>query len=254
MQQKKEIVQEAMDAFFKDFNEEKMRQLFTEDYIQHNPGVATGLQPVIAVLPKLKDENFGYTIHRCFEDGDLVITHSTFHNADLIGAKEIVAFDVWRIEDGKIAEHWDNIQPKVEKTASGRSMVDGATELEDLDKTEENKTLMKHFLDDVMLGKAPEKITAYINTEQYHQHNPLIPDGFEGFIEAIKYYKPSELNLKVHKILGEGNFVLLLSEGILDGKSTAFYDLFRIKDGKFVEHWDVIQEIPEEMAHNNGKF
>ena len=59
---------------------------------------------------------------------------------------------------------------------------------------------------------------------------------------------------KVHRILGEGNFVLTQSEGRWNGKPQAFYDLFRIKDGKIVELWDIIQEVPEEMAHENGIF
>jgi predicted SnoaL-like aldol condensation-catalyzing enzyme len=61
---------------------------------------------------------------------------------------------------------------------------------------------------------------------------------------------------KIHKVLGEGNFVLTVSEGEWNGgKKQAFYDLFRMKEGKIVEHWDVIQEIPTEgLAHNNGMF
>jgi predicted SnoaL-like aldol condensation-catalyzing enzyme len=61
---------------------------------------------------------------------------------------------------------------------------------------------------------------------------------------------------KVHKVLGEGNFVLTVSEGEWNGsKKHVFYDLFRMKGGKIVEHWDVIQEIPTEgLAHNNGMF
>jgi predicted SnoaL-like aldol condensation-catalyzing enzyme len=51
-----------------------------------------------------------------------------------------------------------------------------------------------------------------------------------------------------------GNFVLLVSEGLFGDAPTAYYDLFRLEDGRIVEHWDVIQEIPAEMAHDNGKF
>ena len=49
-----------------------------------------------------------------------------------------------------------------------------------------------------------------------------------------------------HFVLGEGNFVLAASEGIFLGKRIAFYDLFRIEDSKIVEHWDTIENIPEE--------
>jgi predicted SnoaL-like aldol condensation-catalyzing enzyme len=61
---------------------------------------------------------------------------------------------------------------------------------------------------------------------------------------------------KNHMILGEGNFVLAVSEGQFLGKNSAFYDLFRVEDGLIVEHWDTIQEIPpqEQWLNQNGKF
>lgn len=254
MSAQKELVKDAMNAFFRDFDAEKMRQLFSEDYIQHNAEFPTGLAPVIANLPKMKAANYKHEIHRIFEDGDKVVTHTTFSMDMPEGRLEMIAFDIWRIENGKIAEHWDNYSPNVTETANGRTMVDGHTEVEDVEKTEANKTLMMNFVQDVMLGNAPEKISEYINTEYYHQHNPLIPDGFNGFLEALKHYNPAELNLKLHNMLAEGNFILFVNEGMMLGQSTAFYDLFRIKDGKIVEHWDVIQAIPDEMAHENGKF
>ena len=58
----------------------------------------------------------------------------------------------------------------------------------------------------------------------------------------------------VHMVVAEGDFVFTASEGTLGGTPTAFYDLFRVADGKIVEHWDVIAEIPADMAHDNGKF
>ena len=59
---------------------------------------------------------------------------------------------------------------------------------------------------------------------------------------------------KIFKVLGEGNFVLVCSEGRFAGKNTAFFDLFRVDNGIIVEHWDVLQEIPDKMAHDNGFF
>jgi len=61
---------------------------------------------------------------------------------------------------------------------------------------------------------------------------------------------------KVHKILGEGNFVLVVSEGNFGDKLSAYYDLYRIQNGKIAEHWDTIQAIPprEEWKNLNGKF
>ncbi|MDO6812709.1 nuclear transport factor 2 family protein [Tenacibaculum soleae] len=257
MENLKTIAQEAQKAFFKEYSSEGIKKYFTTDYIQHNPHVPTGIAPVLGFLPVLKKANTTYTTHRILQDGEFIILHNSYHNAEALGGKEIVAFDVWRMQDGKVAEHWDNITAKVEQTASGRSQVNGVTEITDISKTATNKEIVKNFVNDVLFGKAPEKITNYVSTEEYHQHNPMIKDGLDGLGEAIAYLT-SQNNMfrykKLHKVLGEGNFVLTMSEGEWGGKSQAFYDLFRLKDNKIVEHWDVIQEIPAEMAHTNGKF
>ncbi|WP_417800448.1 nuclear transport factor 2 family protein [Tenacibaculum sp.] len=257
MENLKTIAQKAQDAFFTDYNEEGVKTYFAANYIQHNPQVPTGIEPVLGFLPVLKEANTRYTNHRLLQDGEYVIFHNSYHNADAFGAKEVVAFDVWRIEDGKVAEHWDNLTPKVDITASGRSQVDGVTEITDLEKTNSNKKIVTNFVNDILFGKAPEKVTDYVSTAEYFQHNPMIKDGLEGLNEAISYLV-SQNNMfqyqKLHKVFGEGNFVLTVSEGSWHGKRQAFYDLFRLKNDKIVEHWDVIQEVPEQMAHTNGKF
>ncbi|MGF1759117.1 nuclear transport factor 2 family protein [Photobacterium sagamiensis] len=253
----KQTVMKAQDAFFKDFDAEEMKKYFREDYIQHNPHVPTGLAPALGFLPVLKEAGLTYKTHRLLEDGDFIVMHNTYDNAEAFGAKEVVTFDVWRMQDGQVAEHWDAISPVIKETASGRSQFDGPTLVTDTDKTEENKQLIANFMEDVFFGKAPEKISEYISTEQYDQHNTMVKDGLDGLNEALAYLA-SQNNMfdyhKVHRILGEGNFVLTQSEGRWNGKPQAFYDLFRIKDDKIVEHWDIIQEVPEEMAHENGMF
>ena len=254
----KEIATNGQNAFFKDYDEQAMRKYFKEDYIQHNPYTPTGLETVLSFLPGLKDANTTYKTHRLLQDGDLVVAHNSYDNAEAFGAKEMVSFDVYRIENGKIAEHWDAVTPKVDETASGRSQTEGPTDILDIDKTEENKTLISNFMKDIMMGENPSKITDYISSEQYDQHNTQVKDGLEGLNEAIKYLS-SQNNMfkynKVHRIIGEGNFVLTQSEGEWnDGKKYAFYDLYRIANAKIVEHWDVIQEVPSEVAHNNGMF
>ncbi|MCG7587633.1 nuclear transport factor 2 family protein [Photobacterium sp. OFAV2-7] len=253
----KQTAMKAQDAFFKDFNAEEMKKYFREDYIQHNPHVPTGLAPALGFLPTLKEAGLTYKTHRLLEDGDFIVMHNTYDNAEAFGTKEVVTFDVWRMQDGQVAEHWDAISPVIKETASGRSQFDGPTLVTDTDKTEENKQLIANFMEDVFFGRAPEKISEYISAEQYDQHNPMVKDGLDGLNEALAYLA-SQNNMfdyhKVHRIFGEGNFVLTQSEGRWNGKPQAFYDLFRIKEGKIVEHWDIIQEIPEKMAHENGMF
>jgi len=57
-----------------------------------------------------------------------------------------------------------------------------------------------------------------------------------------------------HHTVADGNFVLTISEGEIGGQPNAFHDLWRVEDGMLVEHWDVIQPIPESMPHDNGMF
>lgn len=254
----KEIVGTFLGAVAKQ-DAETMRKFANADFIQHNPFVPTGLEPLIGLLPVLKENGTHAENVRMFQDGNYVLMHNIWHNAKPFGADEMVAFDILRIDgNGKVAEHWDAMTVLVKETASGRSQTDGPAAVEDLDKTEANKALAKSFIEDVPMGKNPGKAAEYISAKEYNQHNPQIKDGLSGLGEAIQYLT-SQNNMfkytKLHKILGEGNFVLTISEGEWGGKSHAFYDLFRMKAGKIVEHWDVIQPVPTTgLANANGMF
>ena len=255
----KEIVGTFLGAVAKQ-DVETIRQFGNADYIQHNPFVPTGLEPFIGLLPVLKQHGTYAENVRLFQDGNYVFMHNIWKNAKPFGADEMVAFDILRIdENGKVAEHWDAMTILVKETASGRTQTDWPTIVEDLNTTEANKALAVSLIEDVLMGKNPSKIAEYISTEEYHQHNPQIKDGLSGIVEALQYLT-SQKNMfkytKIHKVLGEGNFVLTVSEGEWNvGKKHAFYDLFRLKNDKIVEHWDVIQEVPTDgLAHNNGMF
>ncbi len=237
----------------------KMRELATVDYIQHNPFIPTGLEPFIQMLPILQENGTTAENVRMFEDGNYIFMHNIWRNAKPFGADEMVSFDIIRLdENGKVAEHWDAMTALVKETASGRTQTDGLKEATDLDKTEANKAIAKALVEDILMGKNPNKITDYISAEQYNQHNPDIKDGLSGIIEAVQYLT-SQNNMfqytKVHKVLGEGNFVLTISEGQWNGTTNVFYDLFCFENGKAVAHWDVIQPIPTEgLANDNGMF
>lgn len=255
----KDIVLSAVTALFADFDPEAAGKLLKQNYIQHNPAVPTGAAPILGFLPVLKDHGLTATIHRVLSQDDLVVLHSTYENAQAFGGQTMVAFDVFRVEDGNLAEHWDNLQAAVpaSKTVSGNSMTDGATEILDLDKTAENRALVEAFVDDVLLGAAPQKIADYISATTYIQHNPRVGNGLDGLGAALKAMAEAGQAMaytKTHLIVAEGNFVFAASEGKLGDTPTAFFDLFRVADRKIVEHWDTISAIPSEMAHDNGKF
>ncbi len=240
-------------------DKETVKKLVHPDYIQHNPFIPTGREAFINLFPVLEEHNTYAETVRIFADGDFVVLHNIWHNATPFGAPKMVSFDVLRIdENGLIAEHWDALTPFVEETASGRSQTDGPTTITEVDKKEANKALARSIIEDVLMGKNPSKITEYISSEKYHQHNPEIKDGLSGIVEAVEYLT-AQNNMfqykKIHKILGAGNFVLTISSGEWSGKEQVFYDLFRFEDNKAVEHWDVIQPIPtENLANENTMF
>ena len=223
-------------------------------YIQHNLAVEDGLEGFGKVMQNQPPGGFKAHVVRVFEDGEYVFAHTEY---DFFGPK--IGFDIFRFEDGLIVEHWDNLQEKVEQTASGRSQIDGPTVAEDIANTDANKALIEGAVKDVFMGSNPSKITEYISTETYYQHNPAVGDGLEALGKALEEMAKAGTPMqyeKNHLILGEGNFVLTVSEGLFLGKKVSFYDLFRVENGKVVEHWDTIEEIPpqSEWKNQNGKF
>ncbi len=224
-------------------------------YIQHNLAVADGLEGFGVVVANKPPGGFKAQVVRAFEDGDFVFTHTKY---DFFGPK--IGFDIFRFEEGLIVEHWDNLIEIKAPNPSGRSQIDGPTQSKELDKTAANKALVRSFIEDVLLNGQTDKITQYISTEKYLQHNPDIADGLDGLTAALKYFAENGLVLeysKIHRVLGEGDFVLVVSEGRFGkGDPAAYYDLFRLEAGKIVEHWDVIETIPpqSEWKNSNGKF
>jgi predicted SnoaL-like aldol condensation-catalyzing enzyme len=223
-------------------------------YIQHNLSVADGLDGFGAALQALPKGSAKANVLRVFQEGDFVFAHTEFN---FFGPK--VGFDIFRFEDGKIVEHWDNMIAVQPKNPSGRSQIDGATEVKDLEKTTANKEIVKNFVTDILLNHK-HNFTDFISTTEYLQHNPAVADGLEGFGAAMQYFAENGLVMeyvKLHQIHAEGNFVLTVSEGRFGkGELTSFYDLFRLDGGKIVEHWDVIDPIPPQAdwKNTNGKF
>jgi predicted SnoaL-like aldol condensation-catalyzing enzyme len=109
------------------------------------------------------------------------------------------------------------------------------------------------FNDDDPRG-AIEKYTG----DQYIQHNPHVPDGKEGFIEYFEKIARDYPDKKLHvkRAIAEENLVVLhtFQEWPTD-EDYVTMDIFRFNEkGKIVEHWDVLQAMPQEFAHDNGMF
>lgn len=224
-------------------------------YIQHNLGVEDGLAGFGALLQQLPSNSAKVNTIRAFEDGDYVFTQTDYN---FFGPK--IGFDVFRFENGQIVEHWDNLQETpTTPNPSNHTMIDGITAIKDFNKTNENKILVKSFIEDILVNGKMEKLAGYFDGDNYIQHNPQIADGLSGLGNALTYLASQGITMKfdkVHKVLGEGNFVLVISEGYFGDKHTSYYDLFRVENGKIAEHWDVMETIApkKDWKNTNGKF
>lgn len=223
-------------------------------YIQHNLAAADGIAGFRALLGLPKGSVRVDTV-RVLEDGDFVFAHSEY---EFFGPK--IGFDIFRFENGRIVEHWDNLQARPDQlNPSGRSLIDGPVEIVDRDLTEKNKAVARAFVEDVLMHGRLDKAQAHIDGEKYTQHHPLIADGrsnLVGALEALEEAGTPVRYTRIHRVLGEGNFVLAVSEAAADAQSIAFYDLFRVENGKVAEHWDTVEPIPPraEWKNDNGKF
>ena len=122
---------------------------------------------------------------------------------------------------------------------------------------EANKQAAREFYDFIVNKKDFESASKYIGS-RYIQHNPLIADGPEGlkaFIEFLKSDFP-EARSVIKLACAEGDYVFLHVHNmrVPNTRGRAIMDIFRLEHGKFVEHWDVIQDIPEKCANPNGMF
>lgn len=224
-------------------------------YKQHNVSIGDGMEAIVAIHDLLPRDKVYTNVVRAFEDGDYSFVHVDYY---LFGPT--VAFDIHRYEDGVAVEHWDNLQDTPPgRNKGGRTMTDGKTQAKDHDKTEANKALVQQFTRQILVEQRVTTIDGYFEGDHLTQHNPHMGDGVAEFLAVRQAWEqqgtPARYD-KVHKVLGEGNFVLVLSEGNFLRKHTAFYDLYRVENNKIVEHWDVVEEIPAEAdwKNNNGKF
>lgn len=237
---------------------ETVEKLVHPDYIQHNPFVPTGRDGFVNLFPILKKYNTRAETVRMFQDGNYVVLHNIWKNAEPFGAPIMVAFDVIRFDkDGLIAEHWDAMMINTPPNPAGRSLTDGPTEILEGHPTDEYKAKVASLFNSLISGTPEEAGNAFQENFQkdYHQHNPVAGDGIQGFLAARKSGDLVFEFKKQHKVLGEGNFVLSISEGTHRGKPAVFYDLLRFENGTIAEHWDVIQDIPSEnLANDNTMF
>ena len=181
-----------------------------------------------------------YEVHRILAQHDFVVTHATVRQKD---APVAIAFDLWRLADGKIAEHWGNQEPWSAKTANGHSQVDGVASIDPSADTEATQKLVEATVRTILIENDFSSLGSYLAGEDYIQHNPRFADGVSGLGGALAELAKQGITMKYTALLhtvAEGDFAYTYSTGRFGGADFVFHDLFRVAKGRATEHWDVM--------------
>jgi predicted SnoaL-like aldol condensation-catalyzing enzyme len=130
--------------------------------------------------------------------------------------------------------------------------------------TERNRKTAIDFYTIAFAEKDPDRALQYVG-DYYTQHNPSVPEGKEAFRAFAKQRAADNpgRTIEIRRTIAEGDYVVLHTHqtfaktdkdypNVPNGRVAV--DIFRLENGKIVEHWDVIQTIPEKMAHGNTMY
>ncbi|MBY4628101.1 nuclear transport factor 2 family protein [Rhizobium croatiense] len=140
---------------------------------------------------------------------------------------------------------------------AGIAMPSGAfAASRDLKVEEANRKLVVEFYDRFFNSHDLE--AASVVADDYRQHNPQVPDGKKPLVSFFTgFFKENpQSKAEIVRTAADGDLVWLHVHATngTDDRGQAIVDIFRVKDGKIVEHWDVIQAVPKEAANKNTMF
>jgi predicted SnoaL-like aldol condensation-catalyzing enzyme len=130
-------------------------------------------------------------------------------------------------------------------------------------RAQQNAAVVLAFLDTVFNKHEVDQAFRLYVGASYRQHNPGVADGVDGAVHALTKYTHEiypELRQEVKRTVAQGDLVAVHSRYIPTsadrerGSGQAAVDIFRVEHGKIVEHWDVLQDIPEKSANDNSMF
>jgi predicted SnoaL-like aldol condensation-catalyzing enzyme len=219
---------------------ELIPEFVREDYIQHNPTVKQGRAGITDVINYLKTlppppEGAKSPIIRAIQEGDLVVTHL---DITFMG-KRMAVIDLFKLKKGMLAEHWDAIQALPNQTGDLVTATNGTSEID----VHVSTAVSKRVVEDFYKAVIEKKPAADFIRQHYVEHDPAVIQSGKSLFAYLS--TDPERDIKVHRVVGEGDFVAVQSEFKKDGKAYVFYEIFRVADHQIAEHWSVEQAIPD---------
>lgn len=249
-----QLVWDGMGAILDSKNEAVVEASFAKDFIQHNPWAKDG----IAHIKEMLAFEFGYKPIRWVVDGNVMAYHGYYTAPNPLGEHPLLCVDAWRIENGKIQEHWDALAPmpeaQVEMATTGGG--DGEKEVSD-EIVANNKATVKRFMNHVLNRGRISEIKSLVSTDYVYHHET------EGELKGHAVLEDHIVNKNGGKMLHD-NKMLLASGDLVMAHSHFFgdnervvFDWYRLDDNsKIVEQWSVEQPITpwDQVANEHPHF
>ena len=215
-------------------------------YVQHNPHVADGVAGLKEYVSKFPRESHHLKIVRAFQDGPYVFTNE---EGMILG--QSVFFDIFRLEEGLIVEHWVFSAQGAPPNKSGHTQTDGPTQATLSEDTEKNKSIVREYYETIHVSGDHSKIPQYFSGDHCIRHEPGVRDGVAAFKrdleELVKHRSIDEIKF----VLGEGDFVFIAAKGSRESNPCVYIDLYRVEDGKIAERWGFSEEVPPQEGWKN---
>jgi len=221
-------VSKAIDELFVQKDASAIDRYWADPYLQHNPIAKSGLSTFKSLIGSaVQGSGFSYQRFLTLAECDLAVVYGRYSQTGVI-------FDMFRVKDDKIMEHWDS-------DTGGASESTGIAALDASAPSAANKTLFLDFSAAVLVGGERTRAADFLSTGYVEHHGTRAtgPSALSAFLmsENVSY-------TKVHHLIADGNFVFAVSEGKRGSAAFGFYDLFRADGGKLVEHWDSRRSVP----------
>ncbi|MFD9219630.1 nuclear transport factor 2 family protein [Streptomyces sp. NPDC060064] len=246
----KKLMVDVVNDMFIGRDAEAVDRYVAPEYLQHSPLARDGRDALRQLVLSLPD-GFDYELVRLLADEDLVLLHGVLRG---IGSGPSMAFDLFRVRDGRLVEHWDALAPYTQSNGHGRpSQTDGPADIGRPEMTEGSRRVVDAFTQSVLVAREYGRRDEFVDLRGYVEHGPRLP-GVHADQERIGPSASRVHYRTVHRVLAEGEFAFAQCEGAYDDAPYALYDLFRVNDGRIAEHWGVHAAIPSEPLNHNGAF
>ena len=215
-------------------------------YIEHNPYAGDGVDGVRQYVDRIAADNPELKVIRAYRDESYVVTQADAHIQG-----DGTFFDIFRFDDGLIVEHWAFSAQAGPPNQSGHTQVDGPTEPKLDADTEKNRSLVRDYYERVHIGGRHDEIPHYFSGDYCIRHEPGAADGVKQFMRDLEVLTRNRTIDDIKLLVAQADFVFIAAKGTHQSEPCAYLDLYRVEDGKIVEHWGFPEQIPPPDMRKN---